>query len=72
MPNLILALAVVCAGVSCAFYTANDTAGSVPHWASDVCSAAEMLCHQPEQLAFAAAGLAALWLIIKFVSAVRD
>jgi hypothetical protein len=72
MPNLILFLAIVCAGASYAFYTADGAVGNVPNWASDMCSAARMLCHQPEQLAFAAAGLAALWLVIKFVSAVRD
>lgn len=72
MTNLILVLAVVCAGASYAFYTANDAVGAVPYWATDACSAAQMLCRNPEQIGFAAAGFAALWLVIKFLSAVRD
>ena len=71
MANLLLLLAIICAGASFAFYSAKGAIGDVPNWASDVCSAAPMFCHYPLQMAFAAAGLAALWILIKFVSAVR-
>lgn len=42
MANLILVLAIVCASASYAFSTANDAAGNVPNWASEVCSAAQV------------------------------
>lgn len=71
MANLLLLLAVICAGVSLAFYTAAGAAGNVPSWASDICSAAPTFCHYPQQMAFAAAGLAAFGILIKFVSALR-
>jgi hypothetical protein len=72
MANLLLLLAALCAGTSYAFYAANDAVGNVPNWASSACSAAPLLCHHPQQMAIAAACLAALWLLVKFVSAVRD
>jgi hypothetical protein len=72
MTNLVLILAIICAGASYAFYTAGGAGGDIPNWASDVCSAAPTLCHYPQQMAFAAAGLAALWMLMKFVSAIRD
>lgn len=72
MANLVLALSVVCAAASYAFYTVNDAAGDIPNWARDACSAAPMLCRHPEQMALAAAGFAVLWAVIKFTSAVRD
>ena len=77
MKNLILLLAILCAGGSFTLYaanqayTANRATGSVPDWANEVCSAVPMLCHKPEQLAFAAAGLTVLWLLVKFTSFVR-
>jgi hypothetical protein len=72
MGSLLLLLAALCAGASFAFYAANDAVGNVPNWASTVCSASPTLCHHPEQMAIAAAGFGALWLLTKFVSAVRD
>ncbi len=77
MSNLLLLLAIICAGGGLTFYFANDaytanlTTGTVPEWASGVCSASQMFCHKPEYLAFAAAGLAVLWLVTTFVSAGR-
>ena len=76
MANLLLFLAIICAGGSVTVYvaneayTANRATGTVPDWANAVCSAAQMFCHKPEQLAFAAAGLAVLWLLLKFVASV--
>jgi hypothetical protein len=54
------------------FFTAAKEAADGPSWASDVCKAAGSLCHSPQQLAFVAAGLAALWIVAMFVSAIRD
>jgi hypothetical protein len=72
MKSFILLLAIICAGASIGFYVVNDAVGNVPNWAYDVCSAARQLCHSSQQLAYAAAGLAALWVMMKFWSAVRD
>jgi hypothetical protein len=71
MKNFLLLLAILCAGASFAFYTADGATGDVPNWASNVCSAARTLCHSPQQMAIAAAGLAALWILVTFLSAVR-
>ena len=72
MKNFILFLAIVCGGVSITFYTASKEVAN--GWASNLCSASRSLslCQNPRQLAFAAAGLAALWLLMAFVSAIRD
>jgi hypothetical protein len=72
MAKLLLLLAIICAFASFAFYTANDAVGDVPNWASNVCSVARTLCHSPRQAAIAAAVFAALWLLVRFVSAVRN
>jgi len=69
MANFILLLAILSATASFVAFNAN-VAGL--NWGSEICSAASPLCLYPQQLAFAAAGLAALWIMIKFVSAVRD
>jgi hypothetical protein len=69
MANFILLLAILSATASFVAFNAN-VAGS--NWGNEICSAASPLCHYPQQLAFAAAGLAALWIMIKFVSAVRN
>jgi hypothetical protein len=71
MANLLLLLAILCAGASYAFYTADSATGDVPNWASDVCSSARTLCHNPQQMAIAAVCLAGLWILIKFTSALR-
>jgi hypothetical protein len=74
MKNFILFLAIVCGGVTVMFYTAAKEAVDGPNWASKVCSAGRSLslCQDPRQLAFVAAGLGALWLVMMFVSAIRD
>ncbi len=36
MANFLLLLAILCAGASYAFYTADSATGDVPNWASDV------------------------------------
>ena len=72
MAKLLLLLAIICAFASCAFYTANDAVGDVPNWASTVCTAARSLCHSPRETAIAAAVLAGLWILVTFLSSVRD
>jgi hypothetical protein len=69
---ILLILAVICAGASFSFYTANDAAGNVPDWASKMCSASHELCHRPQELAYTAVAFAALWIVIKFMSLMRD
>jgi hypothetical protein len=70
--NFILFLAIVCGGVSFLFFTAAKEAADGPNWASQVCKVAVTLCYNPRQLALAAVGLGALWLVVMFVSAIRD
>ena len=70
--NFILFLAILSGGGSFLFFTAAKEAADGPNWASDVCKAAGSLCYSPQQLAFVAAGLAGLWIVAMFVSAIRD
>jgi hypothetical protein len=51
-------------------YTDNQFVSG--NWAGQICRSAGALCHNPQLLAFAAAGLLALWLLMIFVSAIRD
>ncbi len=71
MANLILLVAIVLAGASFASFTAMDASGA-QSWATNLCNAAPAFCQYPWQMAYAAIGLAALWLVMVFVSAVRD
>jgi hypothetical protein len=71
MANFTLFLAILCAGASFVFYTAANIASGGAGWASSVCSTARVFCHSPLQMGYVAAGLAALWVVMKFVSAVR-
>jgi hypothetical protein len=72
MKNFVLFVAIVCGGASFLFYTAAREAPDGSNWAGQVCKAASSLCHSPQLLAFTAAGLGALWLVVMFVSAIRD
>jgi hypothetical protein len=72
MAELLLLLAIICAFVSFAFYTANDAVGDVPSWASTVCTTARSLCHNPREVAIAAAVLAGLWIAVTFLASERD
>jgi hypothetical protein len=72
MKHFILFLAIVCAGASFMFHTAAKEAVDGSNWASDVCKAGRSFCHDPQQLIYAAAGLAGLWIVVMFVSAIRD
>ena len=72
MRNFILFLAILCAGASFLFYTAAKEAPDGPNWASSVCASAKVFCREPSQLAYGAAGLVVLWVVIAFVAAVRN
>jgi hypothetical protein len=72
MAKLLLLLAIICAFASFAFYTANGAVGDAPNWAGTVCTAARSLCHSPRETAIAAAVLAGLWILVTFLSSVRD
>jgi hypothetical protein len=74
MKSLILFLAILSAGASFMFSAAAKETADGPNWASSLCSASRSLslCQNPRQLTFVAAGLGALWLVMVFVSAIRD
>jgi hypothetical protein len=72
MKNFILVLAIVCAGAYVVFLTAAKEAADGPNWASDVCKVGRSFCHDPQLLVYGAAGLATLWLIAVFASAIRN
>jgi predicted ribosomally synthesized peptide with SipW-like signal peptide len=74
MAGFILLIAILLAGASYASFTARSavTNSYEPNWATNLCSQAHQLCQYPYEMAYAAAGLTALWLLMKFVSAVKD
>ena len=71
MANIFLLFAFLCIIANFVFSTANLTVAGGPNWGSKVCSAARSFCNDPQQLLYAAIALACLWLLLKFVSAVR-
>lgn len=73
MVNLILFVCVLLAGGSFVSFTAENitSAGYGQNWASDVCGAAPFACGNPQLMGYVAVGFAALWLVMKFVSAAR-
>ncbi len=72
MANMFLLLAILSAGASLVFSAADGMAGQGSSWANHLCSMARSLCHSPTQVAYVAVAFAALWLVTKFVAAVRD
>jgi hypothetical protein len=72
MAKLLLLLAIICGAASFAFYTANGAIGDARNWASTVCTAARSLCQSPGVSAIAAAVLALFWIVVAFLSSVRD
>ena len=71
MVNILLLLAIVCACACLALFTASGMVADGPNWGSEVCATAPSLCRSPQHLAYLAVGLFGLWILIKFVSAVR-
>jgi hypothetical protein len=70
MKALTLFLALVCGAVSLLLYTNSQFVKG--GWAAQLCRSAGSLCHEPQLLASVAAGLLGLWLLMVFVSAIRD
>ena len=52
MGNFILFLAILLAGAWFTFYTAAHQVADGPNWASGACTAARVLCHSPQLLAY--------------------
>jgi hypothetical protein len=71
MAKFVLFLAVLCGFAWLVFSTASDIVADGPNWGTEVCSSARSFCHNPQQLIYAAVALACLWLLTKFISAVR-
>lgn len=73
MANFILLVTVVLAGTSFVSYTAQDiaAAGYGENWAREACSLAPFACQSPQLTAYIATGLAGLWIVMKFVAALR-
>lgn len=74
MANFVLLIAVIVGGASFVSFTANDlsAAGYGQQWASDACSSLPLVCEDPQAMAYVASGFAGLWLVMKFVAALRD
>ncbi|HUI14070.1 MAG TPA: hypothetical protein VL048_11455 [Xanthobacteraceae bacterium] len=73
MANFVLLLAVLLAGTSFVSYTAQDiaAAGYGENWASNVCYAVPFACQSPQMTAYVAAGFTGIWILLKFVAALR-
>ena len=74
MANFILSITVLLGATSLVSYTAQDiaAAGYGQAWASSACSLAPFACQSPQLTAYVAAGLAGLWVLMKFAAALRD
>ena len=68
MANIILLICVVLAGASFVSFTAADYGES---WATHVCYAAPIACGNPQAMAYSAAAFGFVWLVGKFVAALR-
>jgi len=68
--NFVLLAAVLLAAASFVALNAREFAGL--NWVTGVCSAAPLVCDHPHQATYVAAGLGGLWVLMKFVSALRD
>jgi hypothetical protein len=71
MANFIPLLAMLFAGAGFVFFTGSSMVGDGPRFAINWSSAARLLCHSPQQAAFAAAGLEVLWIVVTLGSALH-
>jgi hypothetical protein len=71
MANFILLLAILLGGASFLSSTPYFPGIIGMNWASDVCAAASFVCQNPQQTNYIAVGLVSLWILLKFVSALR-
>jgi hypothetical protein len=74
MAGLLLLIATLLAFASYTSYTAKSAiaASDGLNWATNVCSSIPQFCKYPHEMAYTAAGLAGLWVLMRFVSAIRD
>jgi hypothetical protein len=74
MANFILLITVVLGATTFISYTAQDiaAAGYGEGWATSACSLAPFACQNPQLMAYLSAGLAGLWILMKFAAALRD
>ena len=70
--NFVLLAAVLLAVASFLALNAREFASAGLNWVTGVCSAAPLVCDHPHQATYVAAGLGGLWVLMKFVSALRD
>ena len=70
MANIFLLFAFLCIIANFVFSTAKLMVDG-PNWGSKVCSTARPFCDNPQQLIYAAIALGCLWLLMRFISAVR-
>lgn len=73
MANFVLLTAILLAAASLVSYASQDiaAAGYGQNWASDVCYAVPLACQNPQQTIYVAAGFTGLWILLKFVAALR-
>ena len=64
MSMVALALTVLLAVATAAFYIAGVYGGGTP-WARDVCSLSRDLCHNPAWIALATGGMGAVYLTLR-------
>lgn len=69
MANLILLICVVLTAASFVSFTA--AAGSGESWATDICYMAPLACGNAQAMGLSAAAFGFLWLMVKFVAALR-
>ena len=72
MATFILFVAILLAGVSFAALNAPSLGAGGLIWTAHVCSVAPLACNNPQLLAYVAAGLGGLWILMEFVSALRS
>ena len=72
MRGAILLLAILLGAASYASFTAKSTIVVTvgQNWATKFCSSAHPICQYSYEMAYAAAALALLWAVLKFVSMV--
>jgi hypothetical protein len=71
MANFVLLVAVLLGGSSLIALYAGDLEAGGLTWAGDVCSLTPFVCERPQQVAFVAAGLGGIWILMKLVSGLR-
>jgi len=66
MSMVALALTIMLAVATAAFYIAGGSAGGTP-WARDVCALSRDLCNDPMWIALATAGVGVIYLLLRML-----